>query len=119
MNLEALQKELEELDELLYDLGIYQTQEGYILILIAIKLILKQPELLGNLTKELYPKIAMQRGCRDYTVERNIRFSISKAWDANPAIFTDLAHRTITQQPTTGDFLCMLHNFMKKVKKKS
>lgn len=49
-------------------------------------------------------------------VERNIRSSIAKAWEANPEYFSQIAHRTITQPPTSGDFLCMLHEYLREQK---
>ena len=42
--------------------------------------------------------------------------SIAKAWEANPEYFSQIAHRTITQPPTSGDFLCMLHEYLREQK---
>ena len=58
---------MRELRKLLYRFGIYKTQEGYAPLLVAVELILEDPERLSCLSRRLYP---------------------------------------------TGDFLCMLHNYM-------
>lgn len=103
---------MRELRKLLYRFGIYRTQEGYEPLLIAVELILEDEDLLGNLTKELYPKVAALCGGNANTVERNIRFCVTKAWEANQALFAEIAQRPIAHPPTTGDFLCMLRNYM-------
>ena len=46
---------MRELRKLLYRFGIYKTQEGYEPLLVAVELILEDFELLGCLTKRLYP----------------------------------------------------------------
>ena len=49
---------MRELRKLLYRFGIYKTQEGYEPLLVAVELILEDFELLGCLTKRLYPIVA-------------------------------------------------------------
>ena len=101
---------MRELRKLLYRFGIYKTQEGYDPLLVAVELILEDFELLSSLTKRLYPIVAAICENTPGAVERNIRFCVTRAWEANPALFTELAQRPISQPPTTGDFLSMLHN---------
>ena len=103
---------MRELRKLLYRFGIYKTQEGYEPLLVAVELILENFELLGCLTKWLYPVVSAICESTPGAVERNIRYFVARAWEANPALFTEIALRPITQPPTTGDFLCMLHNYM-------
>ena len=103
---------MRELRKLLYRFGIYKTQEGYEPLLVAVELILEDVDLLGSLTKTLYPKVAAMCEMNAGAVERNIRFCATKTWEANPALFTELAQRPISQPPTIGDFLCMLYNYM-------
>ena len=103
---------MRELRKLLYRFGIYKTQEDYEPLLVAVELILEDFELLGCLTKRLYPIVAAICESTPGAVERNIRFCVTRAWEANPALFTELAQRPISQPPTTGDFLSMLHNYM-------
>ena len=103
---------MRELRKLLYRFGIYKTQEGYEPLLVAVELILENFELLGCLTKWLYPVVSAICESTPGAVERNIRYCVARAWEANPALFTEIAQRPITQPPTTRDFLCMLHNYM-------
>ena len=103
---------MRELRKLLYRFGIYKTQEGYEPLLVAVELILEAPERLSCLSRRLYPTVAVLCKSNPRTVERNMRYCVARAWEANPDLFSQLAQRPISQAPTTGDFLCMLHNYM-------
>ncbi len=96
---------MRELRKLLYRLGIYKTQEGYDPLLVAVELILENFELLGSLTKWLYPMVAAICESTPGAVERNIRYCVARAWEANPALFTELAQRPITQ-PLPPEISC-------------
>ena len=71
---------MRELRKLLYRFGIYKTQEGYDPLLVAVELILENFELLGSLTKWLYPMVAAICESTPGAVERNIRFCVTRAW---------------------------------------
>lgn len=65
-------------------LGIRPHLKGYHLLIQAILLSLESPDLLRSLTKELYPKIADERGINVKSVERNIRKAIESAYEYDP-----------------------------------
>lgn len=75
---------MRELRKLLYRFGIYKTQEGYEPLLVAVELILENFELLGCLTKWLYPVVAAICGGTPGAVERNIRYCVARAVAAVP-----------------------------------
>ena len=104
---------MDKLEGLLFRFGIYRCQEGYDCILAATELVVEDETLLKRLIGGLYPAAAARCGNTRTSVERNIRTSIAKAWDANPGYFSKIAHRSITQPPTAGDILCMLHEYLR------
>ena len=97
---------MDKLEGLLFRLGIYKCQEGYDCIWTAMELVEEDETLLRRLMGGLYAATAARCGNTRTRVERNIRSSIAKAWEANPEYFSQIAHRTITQPPTSGDFVC-------------
>lgn len=65
-------------------LGIRPNLNGYHLLIKAILLALKSPELLKSLTKGLYPKVAKDYGKNVKAVERNMRKAIESAYEYDP-----------------------------------
>ena len=61
--------------KILHDLGIPSNIKGYSYIRDAITLVYNNPELIGGITKELYPEIGKTR------VERSIRHAIEVSWN--------------------------------------
>lgn len=47
-----------ELEELLYQMGIYLVQAGYAVVVEAAALAVEEPERLQSLTQEFYPEVA-------------------------------------------------------------
>ena len=90
---------MDKLEGLLFRFGIYRCQEGYDCILAAMELVEEDETLLKRLIGGLYPAAAACCGNTRTSVERNIRTSIAKAWDANPGYFSKIAHRTLHSHP--------------------
>lgn len=65
-------------------LGIRPNLNGYHLLIRAIVLAVQSPNLLRSLTKELYPKLAMDQGKNARSVERNMRKAIESAYEYDP-----------------------------------
>mgnify|MGYP000386434615 CR=1 FL=1 len=104
-----------ELEELLYHLGIYLSQDGYPVICAAADLVLQEPERLRRLMTGVYLEVAKRCGCTAASVERSLRTTVATAWEANPTLFQKMAMREITQPPTAGDFLCMVRHYLQQV----
>lgn len=100
------------LEELSFQFGIYQNQEGYPILLSAVDLGRTEPDRLRSLTKRFYPEVGRRCGCTGAAVERSLRSAIAKGWSSNPELFTTIAERPITQPPTAGDFLCMILHYL-------
>ena len=95
---------MRELRKLLYRFGIYKTQEGLRPLAGGCGADpgrLRAPLL--SLQKALpHRRRPMQK--QPPHVERNMRYCVARAWEANPDLFSQLAQRPISQAPTTGDF---------------
>ncbi|MDR1116802.1 MAG: response regulator [Oscillospiraceae bacterium] len=70
-----------ELDRRLKDIGIRMNFRGYGYLKIAVRLINENPSIMGALTKELYPEIALLSRSTWKRVERSIRVAIEDAWE--------------------------------------
>lgn len=104
---------MNKVENVLYQLGIYPSQAGYPIAQTATALAIKEPSRLQRLTLAFYPEVGKQCGCTPACVERSLRISAARAWDANPKLLTALAQREITQPPTAGDFVCMLYHCLR------
>ena len=104
-----------ELEELLYQMGIYLVQSGYGIVAEAARLAVEEPGRLKSLMQEFYPEVGARCNCAWSCVERSIRGTATRAWESNAKLLSSMAGREITQPPTAGDFLCILrHCRMKK-----
>ena len=101
-----------ELDEILYQLGVYPTQRGYQITNMAVTIGWREPEKLQMLTKWLYPAVALKCGCSNAAVERNLRATVNRAWDTNPGLVSQMAKRELASSPTAGDFVWMLCRYL-------
>ena len=67
--------------KILHDLGIPSNIKGYSYIRDAITLVYNNPELIGGITKELYPEIGKKYNISITRVERSIRHAIEVSWN--------------------------------------
>ena len=67
--------------KILHDLGIPSHIKGYQYIREAISLVYNNPELIGGITKELYPEIGNKFDTSVTRVERAIRHAIEVSWN--------------------------------------
>ncbi len=69
------------ISKLLHDLGVPSHIKGYQYIRESIYLMYKNPDLIGGITKELYPEIADKFSTTSSRVERAIRHAIEVSWN--------------------------------------
>lgn len=89
---------MNKVENVLYQLGIYPSQAGYPIAQTAIALAIKEPSRLQRLTLDFYPEVGKQCGCTPACVERSLRISAARAWDANPKLLTAMAQREIASR---------------------
>jgi len=92
--------------------GIPPHIKGYSFLRTGVKLVIKDPSLLGNITKELYPQIANEYNTSSSKVERAIRHAIEVAWNRGRieklnAIFGVTFYHS-GDKPTNGEFIALI-----------
>lgn len=92
--------------------GIPPHIKGYSFLRTGVKLVIKNPSLLGNITKELYPQIADEYKTSSSKVERAIRHAIEVAWNRGRieklnAIFGVTFYHS-GDKPTNGEFIALI-----------
>lgn len=94
------------------EIGIPAHIKGYRYLREAILMVVHRVELLGGITKELYPTIAQNYGTTPSRVERAIRHAIEVAWsrgnmDVIHRMFGHSVHRE-RGKPTNSEFIAMV-----------
>ena len=77
-----------ELEELLYQMGIYLVQAGYAVVVEAAALAVEEPERLQSLTQEFYPEVGRRCRCTWNCAERSLRTATAQAWECNGALIS-------------------------------
>ena len=107
----------DKLSNLFLTLGIPAHIKGYQFLREAIRLVLKKPDMIGGITKELYPTIARRFGTTSSKVERAIRHAIEVAWGRGrvDALNQAFGCRVVYQdvKPTNGEFIALIADKLK------
>ena len=102
----------DRLSNLFLGMGIPAHIKGYQYLREAIRLVIDKPDMIGGITKELYPAIARRFGTSSSKVERAIRHAIEVAWSRgrvdtlNKAFGCRVAHPD--EKPTNGEFIALI-----------
>lgn len=112
-NGQATDRTLEvEVTSILHEIGVPAHIRGYLYLRDAIVMVVRQFELLGAITKELYPAIAERYGTTPSRVERSIRHAIEVAWTrGNLEAMTRIFGNTVSVhrgKPTNSEFIAMI-----------
>lgn len=98
--------------DIMHDIGVPAHIKGYLYLREAIKMVYLDIELLGSITKILYPDIAKKYNTTASRVERAIRHAIEVAWNrGNIDSITELFGYTINvskAKPTNSEFIAMV-----------
>jgi two-component system, response regulator, stage 0 sporulation protein A len=97
---------------IIHEIGIPAHIKGYRYLREAIMMVVNRVELLGCVTKELYPTIARNHQTTASRVERAIRHAIEVAWTrGNVDVITGLFGHTVNRErgkPTNSEFIAMV-----------
>ncbi|HBF3867808.1 sporulation transcription factor Spo0A [Clostridioides difficile] len=101
-----------EITNIIHEIGVPAHIKGYLYLIEAIKMVIDNVELLGAVTKELYPSIAKKFNTTPSRVERAIRHAIEVAWsrgkvDTINQLFGYTVHNT-KGKPTNSEFIAMI-----------
>ena len=97
---------------LLRSLGITANYCGYHITVIACELLMQDEMLFLRITKGLYPEVAKRLNCGTFTIERNIRTIIYRAWDVRRERLCEIAGIELTEPPRVVEFLDMLISYV-------
>ena len=102
----------EKLSNIFLSVGIPAHIKGYQFLREAVKLVVNDHNMIGAITKELYPTIAHHFATTPSKVERAIRHAIEVAWNRGRV---DTLNKTFgctvalpTEKPTNGEFIALL-----------
>ncbi len=101
-----------DITNLICELGVPAHVKGYKYLRDAIKLVVSDADLLGAVTKELYPDVADINGTTASRVERAIRHAIELAWTRNgsenlQALFGNTL-KYDKRKPTNSEFIAII-----------
>ncbi|MCJ0013512.1 sporulation transcription factor Spo0A [Clostridioides difficile] len=101
-----------EITNIIHEIGVPAHIKGYLYLREAIKMVIDNVELLGAVTKELYPSIAKKFNTTPSRVERAIRHAIEVEWsrgkvDTINQLFGYTVHNT-KGKPTNSEFIAMI-----------
>lgn len=101
-----------EITSILHEIGVPAHIKGYLYIREAITMVFHNIEILGSITKSLYPVIAKKYKTTSSRVERAIRHAIEVAWNrGNVDAISQIFSYTISynkSKPTNSEFIAML-----------
>lgn len=101
-----------DVTNIIQEIGIPPHIKGYRYLREAILLVVNRVELLGSITKELYPSIARTHCTTPSRVERAIRHAIEVAWNrGNQEVLQGLFGHTLNRdrgKPTNSEFIAMV-----------
>jgi len=102
----------ERIANLFLTVGIPAHIKGYQYLREAVKMVIEEPDLMGRITKELYPGIARRFGTTSSKVERAIRHAIEVAWNRGRIEALDEAFGrnvcSLDDKPTNGEFIALV-----------
>ena len=109
----SLEIQLErDITKVLHDIGMPAHIRGYEYIRSSIIHAYKDKEMIGQVTKVLYPSVAKEYDTTSSRVERAIRHAIEVAWNrGNLDVIDDIFGYTISAQrakPTNSEFIAMI-----------
>lgn len=101
-----------EITDILHEIGVPAHIKGYMYLREAITMVYNNIEILGSITKVLYPVVAKKFKTTSSRVERAIRHSIEVAWNrGNVDTISQIFSYTISynkSKPTNSEFIAMI-----------
>lgn len=120
INKTSASKEGKQLDEkisnIFISIGIPAHIKGYQFLREAVKLAVEKPEIIGSITKQLYPTIAERFETSSSKVERGMRHAIEVAWNRgkieNINSLFGLKIYSSNEKPTNGELIALIADKM-------
>lgn len=111
------EKQLDEkISNIFISIGIPAHIKGYQFLREAVKLAVEEPEIIGSITKRLYPAIAEKFETSSSKVERGMRHAIEVAWNRgkieNINTLFGLRIYSSNEKPTNGELIALIADKM-------
>ena len=111
------EKQLDEkISNIFISIGIPAHIKGYQFLREAVKLAVEEPEIIGSITKRLYPAIAEKFETSSSKVERGMRHAIEVAWNRgkieNINSLFGLRIYSSNEKPTNGELIALIADKM-------
>ena len=101
---------------MLHTVGIPAHVKGYHYLREAIEMCIKEPDLIGQITKNLYPDIAQKFDSSHTKVERAIIHAIEIGWNrGSEESINEIFGNTISStkaKPTNSEFIAMMADYI-------
>lgn len=106
----------EKISNIFISIGIPANIKGYQFLREAVKLAIEEPDIIGSITKRLYPTIAERFDTSSSKVERGMRHAIEVAWNRGKieninALF-GLKIYSANEKPTNGELIALIADKM-------
>lgn len=106
----------EKISNIFISIGIPANIKGYQFLREAVKLAVEEPEIIGSITKRLYPTIAERFETSSSKVERGMRHAIEVAWNRgkieNINTLFGLKIYSQNDKPTNGELIALIADKM-------
>ena len=106
----------EKISNIFITVGIPAHIKGYQFLREAVKLAVEEPEIIGSITKRLYPTIAEKFETSSSKVERGMRHAIEVAWNRgkieNINTLFGLKIYSSNEKPTNGELIALIADKM-------
>ncbi len=106
----------EKISNIFINVGIPPHIKGYAFLREGVKMAIEKPEVVNNITKQLYPSIGEKFNTSASKVERAIRHAIEVAWNRGriESINSILGVRAFVgkEKPTNGEFIALVADKM-------
>ncbi len=106
----------EKISNIFISIGIPAHIKGYQFLREAVKLAVEKPEIIGSITKQLYPTIAERFETSSSKVERGMRHAIEVAWNRgkieNINTLFGLKIYNSNEKPTNGELIALIADKM-------
>ena len=103
--------------KLLHSLGVPSHIKGYLYIRESINIILKSGDMLGGITKEIYPEVAKKYNSSPSRVERAIRHAIEISWNRGDYdVMEEIFGHSVDYdkaKPTNSEFISTIADHLK------
>lgn len=116
-NMVSRQETTQMISDLMLELGVPAHLRGYQFLRSALEMCVEDMELVGSVTKLLYPDLAKRYQTTDTKVERAIRNAIEVSWDrGNSDLFEELfgySNSPEYNRPTNSEYIAVVADYIR------